>query len=204
MSKLKIKKPQMIACVLLVIAAIICGAVGMYGMSSRSSEKGNEILSNMRLQAILDTAGTGAVDAYVAAAKTEATAKVREEGGGMSEIRDASTKAEEEARALAEQEGIGSVDLSEIDTAPLAESLNVLADAQKAYFAEKLTRRRAILKNTRTRWFRRRRRSLPKRRLTICPQMLPETIWATWKWRRKRSICPALRQQQRCLPCRKR
>ncbi|EET61450.1 branched-chain amino acid ABC transporter, permease protein [Marvinbryantia formatexigens DSM 14469] len=136
MSKLKIKKPQMIACVLLVIAAIICGAVGMYGMSSRSSEKGNEILSNMRLQAILDTAGTGAVDAYVAAAKTEATAKVREEGGGMSEIRDASTKAEEEARALAEQEGIGSVDLSEIDTAPLAESLNVLADAQKAYFAE--------------------------------------------------------------------
>lgn len=136
MSKLKIKKPQMIACVLLVIAAIICGAVGMYGMSSRSSEKGSEILSNMRLQAILDTAGTGAVDAYVAAAKTEATAKVREEGGGMSEIRDASTKAEEEARALAEQEGIGSVDLSEIDTAPLAESLNVLADAQKAYFAE--------------------------------------------------------------------
>lgn len=136
MSKLKIKKSQMIACVLLVIAAIICGCVGMYGMSSRSSEKGNEILSNMRLQAILDTAGTGAIDAYVAAAKTEATAKVREEGGGMTEIREASAKAEEEARALAEKEGIGSVDLSEIDTAPLAASLNVLADAQKAYFAE--------------------------------------------------------------------
>lgn len=136
MSKLKIKKSQRIACVLLVIAAVICGGVGMYGMSSRSSEKGNEILSNMRLQAILDTAGTGAIDAYVAAAKTEATARVREEGGGMTEIREASAKAEEEARALAEKEGIGSVDLSEIDTAPLAASLNVLADAQKAYFAE--------------------------------------------------------------------
>lgn len=136
MSKLKVKKSQMIACVLLVIAAIVCGCVGFYGLSSRSSEKGNELLSNMRLQAILDTAGTGAVDAYVAAAKAEATAKVREQGGGMTEIREASAKAEEEALALAEKEGISSVDLTEIDTAPLAQALNVLADAQKAYFTE--------------------------------------------------------------------
>lgn len=136
MSKLKVNKSQKIACVLLVLAAIICGCVGMYGMSSRSSEKGSRILSSMRLQAILDTAGTGAIDAYVAAAKTEATAKVREEGGGMSEIREATAKAEEEARALAEKEGIGSVDLSEIDTAPLEDSLDVLAAAQKAYFDE--------------------------------------------------------------------
>lgn len=136
MSKLKVKKSQIIACALLIVAAIICGCVGMYGMSSRSSEKGNEILSNMRLQAILDTAGTGAIDAYVSAAKAEATAKVREEGGGMTEIREATAKAEEEALAYAEKEGIGSVDLTEIDTAPLAEKLNVLADAQKAYFDE--------------------------------------------------------------------
>lgn len=136
MNKLKVKKSQIIACVLLVIAAIVCGCVGMYGMSSRTSEKGSKILSSMRLQAILDTAGTGAIDAYVAAAKAEATAKVREEGGGMTEIREATAKAEEEARALAEKEGIGSVDLSEIDTMPLEASLDVLADAQKAYFDE--------------------------------------------------------------------
>ena len=136
MSKLKIKKSQKIACVLLVIAAILCGCVGMYGMSSRTSEKGSEILSNMRLQAILDTAGTGAVDAYVAAEKAKVTKKVRAEGGGMTEIREATAKAEEEALAFAEKEGIGSVDLSQIDTEPLAASLNVLADAQMAYFEE--------------------------------------------------------------------
>ncbi len=136
MSKLKVKKSQIIACAVLVIAAIICGCVGVYGMSSRSSEKGSAILSSMRLQAILDTAGTGAVDAYVAAAKAEATAKVREESGGMAEIREATAKAEEEALALAEKEGIGSVDLSEIDTEPLEDALDVLAGAQQAYFAE--------------------------------------------------------------------
>lgn len=136
MKKMKIKKSQKFACVLLVIAALFCFCVGMYGMSARSSEKGTEILSNMRLQAILDTAGTGAVDAYVAAEKAKVTAQVREEGGGMSEIREATAKAEEEARAFAEKEGIGSVDLSEIDTKPLAAALNGLADAQAAYFAE--------------------------------------------------------------------
>lgn len=136
MKKHKIKRSQMIACVLLVVLAIVCGCVGMYGMSSRSSEKGSGILSTMRLQAILDTAGTGAVDAYVAAAKAEATAKVREEGGGMTEIREATAKAEETARELAESEGIGSVDLSETDTEPLEAALDVLANAQKAYFAE--------------------------------------------------------------------
>lgn len=136
MKELKIKKSQIIACVLLVIAAVICGCVGFYGLNSRSSEKGSEIIDNMRLQAILDIAGTGAVDAYVSAAKMEATARVREEGGDMTKIREESAKAEEAARSLAEKEGIGSVDLSEINTDPLADALNVLAQAQKAYFSE--------------------------------------------------------------------
>ncbi len=145
MSKIKAKKSQVIACVLLIVAAIACLCVGIYGMSSRTSEKGNDILSSMRLQAILDTAGSGAIDAYVEAAKTEAIAKAREEGGGMSEIRDASTKAEEEARALAKKQGIGSVDVTELDTAPLAEKLTVLADAQKAYFAEEAAAQAAYI-----------------------------------------------------------
>lgn len=136
MRNLKLKKSQIIAAFVCVILAIVSGVVGMYGLSSRSSEKGSAILSDMRLQAILDTAGTGAIDAYVDAQKAAATAKIREEGGGMKEIREATAKVEEEARAHAESQGIGSVDLSEIDTAPLAAALNVLADAQKAYFAE--------------------------------------------------------------------
>lgn len=136
MGKLKVKKPQLLACILIVIGAVACAGVGMFGLASRSSESGSQILSDMRLQAILNTAGTGAVDAYVNAEKMAATAKVREEGGGMEQIREASAKAEEEARALAEKEGIGSVDLTSIDTAPLAAALNVLAEAQKAYFAE--------------------------------------------------------------------
>lgn len=136
MRNLKLKKAQILAAILCVILAIVSGAVGMYGLSSRTSEKGSTILSDMCLQAILDTAGTGAIDAYVDAQKAAATAKVREEGGGMAEIREATAKVEEEARAHAQAQGIGSVDLSTIDTAPLAAALNVLADAQKAYFAE--------------------------------------------------------------------
>lgn len=136
MGKLKIKKAQALACVLIVIAAIICGGVGMYGLSSRTSEKGSEMLGNMNLQAIMDTVGTGAVEAYVAAAKADATAKVRKEGGGMDAIREATAKAEEEALALAEAEGIGDVDVTQINTEPLAAALNVFVDARKAYFAE--------------------------------------------------------------------
>lgn len=136
MEKLKIKKAQAVACVLIVIAAIICGSVGMYGLSSRTSERGSELLSNMNLQAIMDTVGSGAVEAYVEAAKKEATQKVREEGGGMDAIREATAKAEEEALALAEAEGIGNVDVTQIDTEPLAAALNVFVDAKKAYYAE--------------------------------------------------------------------
>ena len=94
MRNLKIKKTQVIASVMIVILAVISGCVGIYGLTSRSSESGSAILSDMRLQAILDTAGTGAVDAYVAAAKAESTAKIRAEGGGMAEIREASAKVE--------------------------------------------------------------------------------------------------------------
>ena len=105
-------------------------------MNARSSENGAQVLENMRLQAILNTAGSGAVDAYVAAAKSEASTKARESGGGMSAVREAAAKAEEEARAKAEELGIGAVDLSEIDTQPMSAALDVLLAAQQAYFAE--------------------------------------------------------------------
>ena len=98
--KQKIKRSQKILCAVFLAAAVICGGIGTYGVAARSSESGSEILSDMRLQAILDTAGTGAVDAYVEAARAEATAKAREEGGGMEAIREATAAAEEEAARI--------------------------------------------------------------------------------------------------------
>ena len=118
MRKLKIGKAQIIASIMTIVLAFVCAGVGLYGLSSRSSESGEAILSNMRLQAILNTAGTGAIDAYVEAAKAEKTAEIRANGGGLAEIREAAAIVTEEARAFAEEQGMGSVDLSQVDTAP--------------------------------------------------------------------------------------
>ena len=136
MQKINISKRQLIASVAIVVLAAVVGAVGLYGLSARSSQSGVALLEDMRLQAILNTAGAGAVDAYVAAEKAAATQRVRAEGGGMKEVREASAKAAEEALAKAEELGIGEVDLTEIDTAPLGVALNALAGAQAAYFEE--------------------------------------------------------------------
>ena len=136
MSKLRATRAQVIVAAIIVVLAVVLGGVGLYGMNARSSENGAQVLENMRLQAILNTAGSGAVDAYVAAAKSEASTKARESGGGMSAVREAAAKAEEEARAKAEELGIGAVDLTEIDTEPMSAALDVLLAAQRAYFAE--------------------------------------------------------------------
>ena len=134
--KVNVSKKQIIACVLIVILAIALGVVGVYGLSSRNADSGVKVLQDMRLQAILNTAGSGAVDAYVAAEKQAATQAVRAAGGGMKEVRAATAQAETEARARAEELGIGAVDLSSVDTAALGAALNVMVDAQQAYYAE--------------------------------------------------------------------
>jgi len=134
--KIKTTKSQTIASVLIVVLAVVLGVVGLYGLNSRSTESGVKTLQDMRLQAILGTAGTGAVEAYVAAEKAAVTKEIRAAGGKMKEIREATANIEVEARAKAEELGIGAVDLSAVDTAPLGAALNKLADAQTAYFAE--------------------------------------------------------------------
>ena len=96
MSKLRATRAQVIAAAIIVVLAVVLGGVGLYGMNARGSENGAQVLENMRLQAILNTAGSGAVDAYVAAAKSEASTKARESGGGMSAVREAAAKAEED------------------------------------------------------------------------------------------------------------
>ena len=148
MSKLRATRAQVIAAAIIVVLAVALGGVGLYGMNARGSENGAQVLENMRLQAILNTAGSGAVDAYMAAAKSEASTKARESGGGMSAVREAAAKAEEEARAKAEELGIGAVDLSEIDTQPMSAALDVLLAAQQAYFAEEASAQAAAADDT--------------------------------------------------------
>ena len=144
MTKLRATRAQVIAAAVIAALAIVVGVVGLYGLNARGSESGAQVLEDMRLQAILNTAGSGAVDAYVAAAKSEASTKARESGGGMSAVREAAAKAEEEARAKAEELGIGAVDLTEIDTEPMSAALDVLLAAQRAYFAEEASAQEAV------------------------------------------------------------
>ena len=89
MAKLRATHAQVIAAAVIAVLAIVLGVVGLYGLNARGSESGAQVLEDMRLQAILNTAGSGAVDAYVAAAKSEASTKARESGGGMSAVRGA-------------------------------------------------------------------------------------------------------------------
>ncbi|MDY3832405.1 MAG: hypothetical protein SOZ79_07990, partial [Candidatus Ventricola sp.] len=114
MQRVNVSRKQLIACVLIVALALVLGVVGLYGLSCRNADSGVKLLQDMRLQAMLNTAGSGAVDAYVAAEKQVATKAARAAGGGMKEVREATAKAETEARARAEELGIGEVDLSEV------------------------------------------------------------------------------------------
>ena len=92
MTKLRATRAQVIAAAVIAALTIVVGVVGLYGLNARGSESGAQVLEDMRLQAILNTAGSGAVDAYVAAAKSEASTKARESGGGMSAVREAAAK----------------------------------------------------------------------------------------------------------------
>ena len=145
MQRVNVSRKQLIACVLIVALAIVLGIVGVYGLSCRGADSGVKLLQDMRLQAVLNTAGTGAVDAYVAAEKQAATKAAREAGGGMKEVREATAKAETEARARAEELGIGEVDLSEVDTTALGTALGAMVAAQEAYYAEEARAQEAYI-----------------------------------------------------------
>ena len=145
--KVNVSRKQIIACVLIVLFAAVVGAVGLYGLSGRASDAGVKMVQDMQLQAILNTAGTGAVDAYVAAEKAAVTKRVRAEGGNMKAAREAAAQAEVEALAKAEELGIGEVDLSSINTAPLAAALNTMVDAQTVYYAEEARAQKEYIDN---------------------------------------------------------
>lgn len=145
MQRVNVSRKQLIACVLIVALALVLGIVGVYGLSCRGADSGVKLLQDMRLQAMLNTAGSGAIDAYVAAEKQAATKAAREAGGGMKEVREATAKAETEARARAEELGIGAVDLSEVDTTALGAALNAMVAAQEAYYDEEARAQEAYI-----------------------------------------------------------
>ena len=147
MSKLRATRAQVIAAAVIAALAIVVGVVGLYGLNARGSESGAQVLEDMRLQAILNTAGSGAVDAYVAAAKSEASTKARESGGGMSAVREAAAERGvelEDARAAGAGSQIDRIvfderDEKEVDVAVAA------ADAEGRRFPAGGTGRRGNL-----------------------------------------------------------
>ena len=138
------KGVKVIASAAILVLALVLIIMGVVGMSQRGGASGAAYLAAMRDRAVLVATGEGAVESYVKIAADKARAEVKAAGGGMSAIRDAVAKAEEEARAnssanmldyaSADTTGIDAA-LSELNAALLA-YYNELAIAQEAYIAE--------------------------------------------------------------------
>lgn len=127
------KGAKLIASVVILALAVVLIIMGTVGLAQRGSGSGASYLMDMRTRAVLVATGEGAVESYVEIAKAEAMAAAKAAGGGMSAIRDAVAKAEEEARAnsSASMLDYATADVSGLDAA--LEELNVALDA---YYAE--------------------------------------------------------------------
>ena len=141
---MKISRIRKLISAVLILEALICLVLGVLNTPKQTNQKGEDILQELRVQTLLNATGDSVVESYVAIAKKEATAKAKEAGGGMSEIRDAVAKAEEETRAKYTNT---ETDLSGIDTTELKAAIPVyiegvkgyadaLAEAEAAYVAE--------------------------------------------------------------------
>ena len=118
---------------LIFLLAAVMIVVGILGVSGRSGAAGQANLTAMQTRAVLNAAGEGAVEAYVALAKSEATKAAKEAGGGMAEIRAAVEKAEAETRAQAQT---SLVDYATVDEEALHAPIADLENALKAYYTE--------------------------------------------------------------------
>ena len=124
-------KTQRIIAILLAVAAVALIALGAIHMPQRSAQGGRDILDALRIRTLLNATGEGVVESYVAIAKQEASNKAREEGLGMSALREAVAKAEEEARA---QHTGTSVDYDTVNTDELVSALESYTAALSAYY----------------------------------------------------------------------
>ena len=92
------KTRRMIAA-LLCLACVVLLVLGAVNLPKKNNASGDAILGDLRVRTLLNATGDGVVESYVNIAKKEAQAKAKAEGGGMSAIRDAVKKAEEDTRA---------------------------------------------------------------------------------------------------------
>ena len=125
----KIKRAISIVLAAVGVALLVLGGLSL---PKRHTDVGGRIMDDLRIRTLLNATGDGVVESYVAIAKKEATAKAREEGGGMSAIREAVAKAEEETRAKYSN---STTDFSTLDTTELAAAVTAYEKALAAWDA---------------------------------------------------------------------
>ena len=86
----------------LCLACLVLAVIGGMNLPKKNKDWGQSILNDLRARSLMNAAGDGIVESYVALAKKQAQADAKAAGGGMSEIRTA--VAEAEARVRAEYE----------------------------------------------------------------------------------------------------
>ena len=92
-------KTRRIIAAVLCLACVVLLVLGAVNLPKKNNVSGAAILGDLRVRTLLNATGDGVVESYVNIAKKEAQAKAKAEGGGMSAIRDAVKKAEEDTRA---------------------------------------------------------------------------------------------------------
>ena len=129
-------KSQRIAFIALLAAAIVLIAGGIFGVVNRTSASGEQMLSDMRLTALLTTAGEGSKEALVEAEVEAAREAARAAGGGLSEIKEAVAAAEAAAMERVANMTV-EVDLDTVDTSALIPAVEDMLAAQRALFFRK-------------------------------------------------------------------
>lgn len=99
MTKNKVRRAIAAVLCLACVALVILGGINL---PKKKTDAGLSILNDLRAKSLMNAAGDGIVESYVAIAKKQAQQDAKAAGGGMSEIRTA--VAEAEARGRAEYE----------------------------------------------------------------------------------------------------
>ena len=133
-SKLKIS-----IAILLAVLAVVSAVVGFVNLPKRTSEIGEDIISDLRIKTIINaTTGDGLIETYIELAKEEARVKAKEAKLKMAEQRKVIAEAEEATRA--KYEGVDT-DNSSINPDDLAEPVKAYAEKLKAYLDEEAAAR---------------------------------------------------------------
>ena len=84
---------------LLCLACLVLVILGGVNLPKKGRDAGQSILGALRAKSLMNAAGDGIVESYVAIAKKQAQQAAKEAGGGMAEIRTAVAEAEQRVRA---------------------------------------------------------------------------------------------------------